>query len=572
MPHKILVIEPPFIEPGIPYPDIHRITKVLQNHGALANAFDINARLYRQVLNHISTEDNSDLLIDCLKKSFFIDEAHESNNSIVRNSFQHENGKNNTKFGKLLSQSLSLFSGNSINVDHNHYVNSQECLNGFLDYMVKKTDPNSTLWLNHYENEVNFHRSQDVLEYAQNPNNGLRRLYKTYLSSDVSKLDYDFVLIVIRNQTQQLPGMVLSAWLKDEYDYHITLTGEHLDKILSLSCPSGIFDICDEIIAYKIDYSADFWLMDAKHPFIINDGSVDYPEFSPSVKNVTILPGIIPLVDTSEYITPFPVMGASVSYRCYWSNCSFCSLADEKKYPSRRLKDEEIYNGLISLKNNGISHIQFMDYALPPALIKNFMNLKDLDIYWAAQLRFENTFSAGNIFSDLFDGGCTLLSWGFESGSRNVLDSINKGGILNQVKRAEILKKSADSGILNHLFVIAGLPGETESDFIETVNFINNNQDYIHGLEVYPYQFTPHTLFFNTLEKNRDMNSNKEDWSLDVPFRGPSETELIEERAQSIQKTFGFINERSKTNDFIEGHLTLKRSHFNTSNIHEVAI
>ena len=572
MPHKILVIEPPFIEPGIPYPDVHRITKVLQNHGAHADTLDINARMYRQILNQIRIEDNNDLLINCLKKSFFIDETIESDSSSIIKNLQHENGKNNITLEKLLNQSLSLFSDDNIYIDHNHYVNGQECLNGFLDYTVKKIDSNSTLWLDHYENEVNIHRSQDVLEYGQNTNNSLRSLYKIYLESEVANWNYDSVLIVIRNQTQELPGMVLSAWLKDEYDYHITLTGEHLDKILSLSYPSEIFDICDEIIAYKIDYSADCWLMNAKHPYIINDRTAGYPKFNPSVKNVTILPGIIPSVDTSEYITPFPVIGATVSYRCYWSNCSFCTLADEKKYPSRRLKDEEIYSGLKLLKNNGISHIQFMDYALPPVVVRSFKNLNDLDIYWAAQLRFENNYSAGNIFSDLFNSGCTLLSWGFESGSRKVLNSINKGGILNQVKRAEILKKSADSGILNHLFVIVGLPGETEGDFVETVNFIINNQDYIHGLEVYPYQFTPHTQFFNTLEKNRNTNVNEDDWSLDVPLRDPSENELIEQRVEYIQKKFQFLYERSKTNDFIEGHLALKRSHFSTRNKYEVAI
>ena len=55
-------------------------------------------------------------------------------------------------------------------------------------------------------------------------------------------------------------------------------------------------------------------------------------------------------------------------------------------------------------------------------------------------------------------------------------------------------------------------------------------------------------------------------------MRDPSENELIEQRVEYIQKKFQFLYERSKTNDFIEGHLALKRSHFSTRNKYEVAI
>ena len=515
------------------------------------------------MLNGVPGTNNNDLLIECLRKALFLDQSDKSIEMIIGNGSQDSDCLDNAKLAQLRSQSLSLFSGNSLLINHGDYVNGQEILNGFLDYTVKMIDPNAELWLDHYQNEINIHRSQDVLEYALNPANGLRRMYKTFLATELSGWDYDTVLIVIRNQSQQLPGIVLGAWLKMEFGFHIALTGDHPDRILSLACPVGFFEVCDEIIAYKIDYSATYWLMDVQHPYILNREPSNYPRFNLAMKNVNFLPGIIPAIDTAEYITPFPVVGASVSYRCYWSNCSFCSLADDKKYPFRRLKSEDIYIALKNLRGkHGISHVQFVDYSIPPTLIKSFCNYRDIDIYWAAQLRLEDSYSAANIFPQLYNNGCTSLSWGFESGSSKVLDSIRKGGVYSNEERSDILKMSSESGILNHIFVIAGLPGETDSDFIETVNFIYENRNYINGFEVYPYQFVPHTELFRSMGGYEITGEGGEDWSLDIPFPEPSEASVAKERAEYINSTFGFLSERSGTNDFLEGHITLKRSHF----------
>jgi len=574
MTKRIAVLEPPFIEPGMPYPEIHRIVRIFQSLGSAATPIDINVRLYRQMLNNTPSFYNHDLLTKCLGKALFIDQSDKSIEKILWNNRQDGGYLDNAGLPLLLSRALSLLSGDSLQVNHDDYVISQEILNGFLDYTVKMVDPNAQLWLDYYQNEINIHRSQEVLEYAKNPANRLRRLYRTFLDKEVSGWDYDTVLIVIRNQSQQLPGIVLSAWLKMEYDFNTALTGNHLDTILSIACPAGIFEVCNEIIAFKIDYSAKSFLADVEHPYILKEKSADYPHFDLSMKEVDVLPGIIPAIDTAEYITPFPVVGASVSYRCYWSNCAFCSLADEKKYPFNRLKSNDIHIDLKTLKEKyDISHVQFLDYATPPALlIRDFCNYQDLDIYWAAQLRFENSYAAGNIFRQLYNTGCTLLSWGFESGSSKVLESVRKGGITDNEKRAELLRKSSDSGILNHLFVIAGLPGETDGDFIETVHFIYENQDFVNGLEVYPYQLVPHTRLFRTLAGKRIIDKDEEDWNLDISFRERSEVEVVEERVEYIKKTFGFLSQRSKTNDFLEGHLTLKRSHFNEDYEHEFAL
>lgn len=42
---RVAVIEPPFIEPGMPYPEIFRVADVLSEAGADAVPLDINVRL-----------------------------------------------------------------------------------------------------------------------------------------------------------------------------------------------------------------------------------------------------------------------------------------------------------------------------------------------------------------------------------------------------------------------------------------------------------------------------------------------------------------------------------------------
>ena len=49
------------------------------------------------------------------------------------------------------------------------------------------------------------------------------------------------------------------------------------------------------------------------------------------------------------------------------------------------------------------------------------------------------------------------------------------------------MKNAHAAGIANHVFVIGGFPTETHSEFADTLNFLNDNRDYIYAINSGPF-------------------------------------------------------------------------------------
>lgn len=71
--------------------------------------------------------------------------------------------------------------------------------------------------------------------------------------------------------------------------------------------------------------------------------------------------------------------------------------------------------------------------------------------------------------------GCEWLGYGIESGSQKIVDKINKKF---SIKLAEkVLRDTHDAGIIVQANFMFGIPGETEEDFKETLDFLRRNRD-----------------------------------------------------------------------------------------------
>ena len=65
--------------------------------------------------------------------------------------------------------------------------------------------------------------------------------------------------------------------------------------------------------------------------------------------------------------------------------------------------------------------------------------------------------------------GCYLMGYGIESGSQRVLDILKKNTTIEQIKEAVKTTKQAGIEVLGYFMM--GIPGETEEDIKETINF-----------------------------------------------------------------------------------------------------
>jgi len=108
--------------------------------------------------------------------------------------------------------------------------------------------------------------------------------------------------------------------------------------------------------------------------------------------------------------------------------------------------------------------------------------------------------------------GCFTLNLGLESGSDKILKRMGKGFSVADMEKA--LKQIFDSGINTMVNFIVGFPGETETDFLDTMEFIKRNRPNICGvtsvntcivLEGAPLDLGAKTFKIEFPEKEKDV-------------------------------------------------------------------
>jgi anaerobic magnesium-protoporphyrin IX monomethyl ester cyclase len=106
----------------------------------------------------------------------------------------------------------------------------------------------------------------------------------------------------------------------------------------------------------------------------------------------------------------------------------------------------------------------------------------------------------------LYESGCETVWMGAESGSQKILDAMDKGIRIEQIKTAaQFLKKY---NIKTGLFIQFGYPGETIDDIRDTISLILQIMPEEIGISVsYPL---PGTKFY---EKVKNELSSKKNWS-----------------------------------------------------------
>ncbi len=172
-----------------------------------------------------------------------------------------------------------------------------------------------------------------------------------------------------------------------------------------------------------------------------------------------------------------PIIGSEGCIR----NCAFC---DELQYQRKLLhRDgkntaEEIRHELLKL---GIRKFEFNDLECN-ADLKELEKFCDKVIKYNAKISWSSNAIIRNgmdksLMQKMKKSGCTFLRVGLESGSDAVLKKMGKG--ITKKTAEEFLRNTKSAGIQTHVNVIVGFPGETEKDFQETLDFLDENKENI---------------------------------------------------------------------------------------------
>ncbi|MBU1195635.1 MAG: radical SAM protein [Proteobacteria bacterium] len=199
-------------------------------------------------------------------------------------------------------------------------------------------------------------------------------------------------------------------------------------------------------------------------------------------KTQTISLNSLPAADFSRlplhlYFNPVPVLPVLFSRGCSWRKCRFCShnfaFSGYRKKKVQTFVDEieACYTTL------GARHFYSVDEFIPPPdmdAIAAEITARGLKIFYHVLGKPIDTYTQDRM-EKWAASGLRWIGWGVESGSQRLLDIINKGTRVSDIR--QVIQASARAGISNLPMMIFGLPTSTDPDMEESFRFLESFYD-----------------------------------------------------------------------------------------------
>jgi len=193
-------------------------------------------------------------------------------------------------------------------------------------------------------------------------------------------------------------------------------------------------------------------------------------------------------------------------YKCNWCAKPIYGNRYNSRSPERVAAEIEML-----IERYGVQHFWMSDdiFGLKPAWVQRFREIvqeKNLKFQYKIQSRVDLLLKEDNIEA-LAASGLRQVWVGAESGSQKILDAMDKGTTVEEIRQATRLLKS--KGIEVCFFLQFGYLGETRADIEATMQLVDELQPHDLGISVsYPL---PGTKFY---EKVRSMLGKKQNWEV----------------------------------------------------------
>ena len=225
-------------------------------------------------------------------------------------------------------------------------------------------------------------------------------------------------------------------------------------------------------------------------------------------------------IKQENHWTPKPVIPYLVGRGCDWGACNFCDIPAGYDGSRRRIeavtgkrfkvmgkgdgkrRSQNLDKVILELgelsKKYGTKYFSFSDEELAGSLLRNFVDRvleSELEIEWECFGRIEDLYLDRDFCERLRKAGCRFIQFGIESASQTVLDA-NKKGYQFQTAR-DVLRNTYESGIMNHAFILTGLPGDTLIESSRLIHFLEESGQYLTTIKPISYKvskWSPITL------------------------------------------------------------------------------
>lgn len=189
-------------------------------------------------------------------------------------------------------------------------------------------------------------------------------------------------------------------------------------------------------------------------------------------------------------VLSYPQLAVYVSRSCPFQ-CSFCSETVQwGKY--RKKGSTQIADEMVKLYDKyRLQLFLFGDSLVNPVIddISAELINRELSLYWDGYLRADRQACDVEKVRQWRRGGFYRARLGVESGSPKILELMSKKITPDLIR--DSVKTLAEAGIKTTTYWVVGHPEETEQDFMQTLDLIEEIKDYIYEAECNPFQYFP---------------------------------------------------------------------------------
>lgn len=259
---------------------------------------------------------------------------------------------------------------------------------------------------------------------------------------------------------------------------------------------------------------------------------------------------VFPLKD---YFTQDVIIPLKTSNTCYYQKCAFCTHHGKQVY--KEFSTESIRE---TIKKSSAKKVFLIDDMIhKKRLLEIAKVMEELDVEWMTQLKPTKDFDLETL-QKLKDSGLKMIIWGVESGNDRVLEMMSKG--TNSKDVSQVLKDAKRAGITNVLYIMFGFPTETKEEFLDTIKFLEDNQDNIDLISTSVFGLQQNTAVYNNPENYSITNiKEKPRTILEPKIEYEVSTGLSSEEASKLRKkykkTLEKINKYPKEMNFFREHM-----------------
>ncbi len=358
--------------------------------------------------------------------------------------------------------------------------------------------------------------SQEILACLNDEQvNVYRDVCQQLVLPTVDKVQPEVIGVSIGTQMQLFAGLTFCKMIKEAFPHiHVTVGGNVITRLQEELPKHGEFfgPVFDSAILYEGEHAL-LWLLEAlagdrewrdvPNLMFQENGHVRVnPEIYTEKTTALPLPDFdgLPL---DSYFVPVRILPYLATRGCYWGKCTFCDHGQGYFDQYRGKPAGDVVRELKAIKEKyHAEHFLFADESYPPALLKKISQLlveHQLNINWTTLIRFEETLQDPEVWKLAVQSGCRTLYYGMESANERVLELMDKHAKKSVIENN--LREAAKAGIWNHVMAFYGFPGETREEAEETRQFLLDNKEHVHSVELFYFVAYRHTPMVRNPEK-----------------------------------------------------------------------